>query len=235
MLIEPATERLLEISKGDVVLDIACGAGRFSRRMAELGADVVAFDQCASFIERAYARTKSGISVEYHVVNAMEARNVESLGVNRFDKAVCTMALMDMAEIGPILRSVKRMLKPSGRFVFSVMHPCFNSPGTRRFTEAYDDDSGRSVARSGIDVFTYLTPFAKKGEGIVGQPEPQYYYHRSISILLRACFEVGFVMDGIEEPGFPVPEKTGARPRWEETPEIPPVLIVRMQLANPGK
>ena len=44
VLIEPATERLLQVSPGDAILDVACGAGRFARRMAELGARVVAFD-----------------------------------------------------------------------------------------------------------------------------------------------------------------------------------------------
>ena len=35
-LIEPTTEKLLGIAPGETVLDIACGAGRFARRMAEL-------------------------------------------------------------------------------------------------------------------------------------------------------------------------------------------------------
>ena len=53
LLIEPATERLLEIAEGDTILDAACGAGRFARRMAELGARVVALDYSAEFIARA--------------------------------------------------------------------------------------------------------------------------------------------------------------------------------------
>jgi 2-polyprenyl-3-methyl-5-hydroxy-6-metoxy-1,4-benzoquinol methylase len=57
LLIEPATERLLELRPGERVLDIACGAGRFARRMAELGATVVAIDQADSFIQRACQRT----------------------------------------------------------------------------------------------------------------------------------------------------------------------------------
>src|SRR5437879_1783410 len=56
LLIEPATERLLDVLAGDTILDAACGAGRFARRMAELGARVVAFDHSAEFIARARER-----------------------------------------------------------------------------------------------------------------------------------------------------------------------------------
>ena len=56
LLIEPATERLLRVSSGDVILDVACGAGRFGRRMAQLGARVVAFDSSTEFIARARER-----------------------------------------------------------------------------------------------------------------------------------------------------------------------------------
>ena len=59
LLIEPATERLLEIHEGDVILDAACGAGRFARRMAELGATVVAFDCSGEFVARARERGRA--------------------------------------------------------------------------------------------------------------------------------------------------------------------------------
>ena len=43
-LIRPTVERLLAIKPGEVVLDVACGNGNFSRRLATLGAEVVAID-----------------------------------------------------------------------------------------------------------------------------------------------------------------------------------------------
>jgi len=43
-IVGPDTEKLLSIEKYDLVLDIACGNGNFSKRLAELGAKVVAFD-----------------------------------------------------------------------------------------------------------------------------------------------------------------------------------------------
>ena len=76
LLIEPATERLLDVRAGDTILDAACGAGRFARRMVELGARVVAFDHSAEFITRARERTSREAAVEYHVVDAANAEDL---------------------------------------------------------------------------------------------------------------------------------------------------------------
>jgi 2-polyprenyl-3-methyl-5-hydroxy-6-metoxy-1,4-benzoquinol methylase len=43
VLIWPAVQRLLELQPGECVLDAACGNGLYARRLAALGADVVAF------------------------------------------------------------------------------------------------------------------------------------------------------------------------------------------------
>ena len=175
-----------------------------------------------------------GVSVEYHVLDAVKDEDLLSLGVRRFDKAVCTMALMDMPEITPLLSALKQILKPSCAFVFSIPHPCFNSADFQRFSEMYEEEAGRLAIRNGIKMHDYLTPYAKKTEGIVGQPEYQYHFHRPLNIIFKACFDAGFVMDGIEEPAFPKPDKEKAGVSWADMPEIPPVLVVRMRLSTHG-
>ena len=228
-LIEPATERLLRPTEGDVILDAACGAGRFARRMAALGAHVVAFDYSDAFIERAKTRT-SAERVEYHVMDASDEEALLSLGIGRFEKAVCTMGLMDMPEVNPLMRALSRLLRPGGVFVFSMTHPCFHSAGIQRFSEMHEEEAGRHICRNGIKVSSYLTPIARKTEGIIGQPEPQFCFHRPLHVLLEKGFRNGFVVDGLEEPAFPPDgaRKTGLR--WDDMPEIPPVLVVRMRL-----
>ena len=126
------------------------------------------------------------------------------------------------------------VLTPDGAFVFSVTHPCFHSADIQRFAEIYEEQAGRHVVRSGVKVSSYLSPFARKTEGIVGQPEPQWFFHRSISVLFGFGFEAGFVVDGIEEPRFPEVQTAKAGVRWHDMPDIPPVMIVRMRL-TPGK
>jgi SAM-dependent methyltransferase len=231
LLIEPATERLLAVRAGDTILDVACGAGRFARRLAGLGARVVAFDQSAEFIARARERSPQDTAVAYHVADAANAETVLSSST-RFDKAVCTMAIMDMPEIQPMFRLLSRVLAPGGSFVFSITHPCFHSATIRRFTEIYEEQDGRHVVHSGVKVSSYLTPSARKTEGIIGQPQPQWSFHRSIAVLFGSGFDAGFVVDGIEEPRLRDAEQPKAGVRWSDMPDIPPILVVRMRLAG---
>jgi len=234
VLIAPATERLLDIKADEFVLDVACGNGAFARRLAELGARVVAFDQSEAFIERARARTAEHVErITYHVLDAADAGALASLGEGRFDAAVCSMALMDMADIEPLMAAMPRLLKPGGRFVFSVMHPCFNNPeGSSNVAERVDRD-GELVTQSAIKVWHYIRPSVAKGLGIVGQPVPHYYFHRPLSGLLAPAFRAGMVLDGLEEPVFPKGDMT--RPfSWEATRDLPPVLVARLRALAAG-
>ena len=70
LLVEPTQERLLDLRSGQIVLDIACGAGRFTRRMAALGAEIVAFDHSERFIARARQNTPPDLRsrIDYRVL-----------------------------------------------------------------------------------------------------------------------------------------------------------------------
>ena len=231
-LIEPAQERLLALEPGERVLDIACGAGRFTRRMEKHGVTILAFDHSEKLIKRAKMRTIENPSrIDYRVINAADKTAMLELGKNQFDAAVCTMAIMDMSSITPMISALSELLKQNGRFVFSVSHPAFNS-GTARLIaeEKYLNGDLRSI--SGVKLTEYSKPFMHLGVGIPGQSEPQHYFHRPISMLFNSCFKFGFVLDGIEEPTLPEElADTGRSPlNWVKLPQIPPVLVARMRL-----
>ena len=242
MLIGPAQERMLDLQPGAEVLEIACGNGNFARRMAELGARVVACDLSEQMIENARARTKERADqIEFMVLDATDETALLALGEGRFDAAVCTMAMMDMPAIEPMLSALSRLLKPDGRFVFSVCHPCFNSTnGLTRSVEREERD-GTVVDRHWVKISEYIRPSTHKGLAMIDQPEAQYYFHRPISLLLSACFAFRFVCDRIEEPAFDM-ESLKPNTRygvvaartffWENFREIPPVLVTRMRLAQ---
>ena len=228
-LIAPATEKLLAIRTGETVLEIACGNGQFARRLADLGANVVACDFSASFLDCARLRTtQHSERIQYRLVDLTNEEQLAELGTAQFDAAVCNMALMDIAVITPLLHAVRRALKAQGRFVFSVPHPCFNTSGTTMLAER-DDFEGEGTVRFSIRVSRYQTLGPQKGIGIPGQPLAHYYFHRSMSTLLQNCFAAGFVLDGLEEPVFPQASPAPQALRWENCTEIPPILVARLR------
>jgi 2-polyprenyl-3-methyl-5-hydroxy-6-metoxy-1,4-benzoquinol methylase len=232
VLINPAVERLLAVTPGELILDAACGNGAFSRRLAKLGARVVAFDFSERLLELARERTaEHRDAVDYRHVDATREDQLLALGEGRFDGAVCNMALMDMARIEPLARALTRLLKPAGRFVFAVPHPCFNSAeGTAIVAERAFE--GRGEVTHAIKLTEYSRPAAWKGEAIAGQPDLQYYFHRPLSVLFDACFEAGFVLDGLEEPVFGDDEPAKDALGWANLKEIPPILVARMRPAR---
>lgn len=232
VLVGPAAERLLAIQPGETVLDLCCGNGVFSRRLAALGASVVAADFSPRFIERARARPSAHAGrIDYRVADATDEAQLLALGAGRFDAVVCNMALMDMPTIDPLLRAVPRLLKPGGRFVFAVPHPCFNNNATRMTLER-EDRAGTLVERHAVQVADYLHQPPALGMGMPGEPAPHHYFHRPLGELLGACFAAGLVLDGLEEPAFPPDPATAGTLGWSTLRGIPPVLAARLR---PGR
>lgn len=225
-IIRPATESLLGLSAGERVLDIACGNGNFSRRMAELGAAVVAFDYSITLVDRARERCSAHADrISFHVADATAYDEIVALGDSgSFDKAVANMALMDIADIEPLLRALYRLLRCGGLFVFSLSHPCFQTRGRKVVAET-EDLGDRLDTRHSVQVYEYASPATFEGLALPGQPVAHFYYHRPLSELFAQCFAAGFVIDGLKEPVFP--DEVGKSP-WGE---IPPALIVRLRKA----
>ncbi len=231
-LIWPATERLLGLRPGQRVLDIACGNGIYANRLAALGAHVVAFDFAEAMIEHARQRTtEHAARITYKVLDATHRSELLALGEGQFDAAVAPMALMDMADIEPLLQTLPRLLRPGGCFVFSVTHPCFNHTSATHVAEM-SDQAGKIVTAYAVKVSGYITPTIVRGAAINGQPQPQLYFDRPLSVLLGACFKAGFVLDALEEPAFPPDHPAGRNPlSWNGNySEIPPVLVARLRV-----
>jgi 2-polyprenyl-3-methyl-5-hydroxy-6-metoxy-1,4-benzoquinol methylase len=224
-LIQPAVEELLRLEPGERVLELACGNGEFSRRMGELGARVLATDFSEAMLERARAH---GGDLEYQLADAADEEALLALGEpGSFDAVVCNMAIMDMAEIEPMVAASARLLSRSGRFVFSTLHPAFNSTATR-VVEVSESEEG-VVRTYAVKVSSYIHPTAGKGVALEGQPVVQWNFHRPISALFDVWFAHGFVLDGIGEPVLP---RESVRPKSTSGvfAEVPPILVARMRL-----
>jgi SAM-dependent methyltransferase len=229
-LVEPNVLRLLELAPGERVLEIACGNGQFARKLVSLGANVIATDFSPAMIDRARAHGEPfNDRVDYRVVDAGDGEPLRALGVGEFDAIVSNMALMDMQEIAPLFHAAPQLLKPGGRFVFSTMHPCFNSNDPVFVAEMMDRD-GTLVETRALKLTGYLESRSYRGLAMPGQPVAHYYFHRPLEELLGHAFRAGLVLDGLLEPRLPADEASARWSSWLNYHEFPPCLVARLRV-----
>jgi ubiquinone/menaquinone biosynthesis C-methylase UbiE len=113
--------RMLDPQPGERVLDVACGTGLVSLRMAEAvgaGGAVVGTDISGQMVEAARR-----IAAERGIANgSFERSDAEELSFpdRTFDAAVCGLGLMYVPEPVRALREMRRVLRPGGRAAAAV-------------------------------------------------------------------------------------------------------------------
>jgi len=119
----PAMLRMIGPVRGLDVLDLGCGEGYHSRILARRGARVTGVDATAGMVEHAKEEERlRPLGIRYLVRDGARLQ-----GVGRFDLVASFMALMDIEDYRGAIRGVARVLRPGGRFVFSIPHPCFDT------------------------------------------------------------------------------------------------------------
>ena len=108
---------LVDAQPGMRVLDLACGPGTLSRRLAQAvspGGEVVGVDLAAGMIELARA---AGVPN-----SRFEVMDIEQLSFadGSFDAAVCGHGLQFVPKLRVALREARRILRPRARFAASV-------------------------------------------------------------------------------------------------------------------
>lgn len=146
---------LLGDVRGRTVLEVGCGAAQCARWLAAAGARVVAVDVSAGMLRHA-RRLDASAGTRTALAQAdAQALPVRSASV---DLACSSFgAVPFVADPAAVMREVARVLRPGGRWVFSVPHPirwCFPDdpgPGGLTVTTPYfdrtpyaelDDDGG---------------------------------------------------------------------------------------------
>src|SRR5512142_3171753 len=81
----PSIASFLDIQPDQHILDIACGNGLTSRRLAALGAKVAAFDFSTNLIEKAKARENPYSKIDYRIIDATNEEHLLDLGERQFD------------------------------------------------------------------------------------------------------------------------------------------------------
>lgn len=180
--------------KGARVCDIACGEGYLSRFLGQLGPqEVIGIDLSAALIDVATRRSNEP-NLSYRVDDAQHLRTFPD---DSIDVAVSQMAIMDIPDHRALFRSVRRVLKESGVFVFSLLHPCFEAP----FHEP--DEPQFLIDANGQPTAYVIRRYAAEGlwqSGGTGVRGHMGAYHRRLSTLLNDLLAAGFLLEKLDEP-----------------------------------
>ena len=131
-----------EIKPGKKILEVGCGTGIFTEKLAQTGAEVLAIDLSPDLLMKARNR------VLKNNVNLIEA-DLEKLPFdkNSFDSVV-GVSILHHVDLGKALREIYRVLKVGGKIVFSepnMLNPqimiMFSHPRLRKLIGATETET----------------------------------------------------------------------------------------------
>ncbi|KAJ0413543.1 S-adenosyl-L-methionine-dependent methyltransferase [Aspergillus carlsbadensis] len=244
----PILEKLIRPAEGFHALDLATGNGLVARWLAQRGAaSVVATDGAPAMLEYAKARTEGSIFADRISYHGLDVTSQESwdefVGSNLrateggFDVITMNMALMDIQDLEPLAKALRRLLKPNGCFVATLLHPIFFTSGASRQILVHEDsETGEhSIERSIVMTRYWNVPPAKQMVFPGKKDETPYMYHRPLHQLFTPFFEAGLAMDALEETNFDESFRDPVREHSSKNfTEFPKIIGFRMRrVSNP--
>lgn len=210
----PAQTALCGEVAGLRVLDVGCGSGYLARGMARRGARVTAFDISPRMIELAREREAAEpLGIDYRVLDAAETG--DAFAAASFDLAASCLALQDMPDPAAALHGVRRVLRPGGRFVASITHPCTDTPFRR-----WERDENRGKRWLCIDRYFDRVPldygWTRFGGGDFTTPA----LHVPLEDWFAWILAAGFRVRGYHEPR-PTEEAIRRQPKLADAARVP--------------
>ena len=218
-VILPNILRVLNLRKGNRVLDLACGQGFFSRAFADAGAVVTGVDVSRELIMLAQKHREKKIA--YHVA---PADTLNFLAGGSFDVAVIILAIQNIKNMGSVFSECSRVLAPSGKLVVVMNHPAFRIP--KRSSWSWDPKNQTQYRR--ID--GYLTESKVSIDMHPGKQsqESTISFHRPLQTYINVLGKHEFGVTRMEEWTSHRQSQKGPRQAAEDRSrkEIPLFLMI---------
>ena len=206
--------------KGLKICDLACGEGHLSRRLVALGAHVTGVDLSENLLSHAI-KESAGLGIKFIRDDVQE---LKSISKDSFDIVICNLALMDIEDLGRAYKAVSRVLKPEGRFIFSVLHPCFESPFS------VENGGHLEVSDAGDFLLFRIFDYSEEGRwnsGGTGMRGTFGSIHRKVSTYINALLENGLRLHKIVEPSLPRLDYDSANKQMAS--KIPATFVVEAE------
>lgn len=218
-VILPNLLRLLDFQRGEIILDLACGEGFFSRAFSRNGIKVIGVDVARDLI--ALARENSPKTIQFEVASANRLSFISDASI---DKAVVVLAIQNIDDVSSVLKECRRVLRPGGRLFLVMNHPAFRIPKGSAW--GWDEVEKKQYRR--ID--SYLSEAKVKIDMHPGDDPDQYTlsFHRPLQFYFKSLAKNGFLVGRLEEWNSNKKSSPGTRSEEENRirKEIPLFLLL---------
>jgi len=173
---KPEILRLAGDVSGRRILDAGCGSGPLSAALLAEGAVVTGFDGSAAMVD--LARKRLGEDADVRVADLGAPLPFAD---DEFDDVVASLVLHYLEDWSGPLAELRRVLKPGGRLIVSVIHP-----------------SVYAIVYPEADYFAlteYSEDYTFSGQSVV-----LTYWHRPLHAITDAFTAAGFRIATVSEP-----------------------------------
>jgi len=201
---------------GDVagldILDAGCGEGYMARELASLGAHQVnGIDMSGEQVKAAEAAMVPGTSFSEASADDLP------FAAESFDVVLANHLLNDLPDIAVPIGEFARVLRPGGRFIALMLHPCF-----------YEHNAERTPGSQMLSASEYFTrraveqPFEVDG---LTSPAASTSWVRPLESYAEALAGSGLVIMRLTEP-HPSEQQLAASQWWQENFPRPLFLLI---------
>lgn len=225
----PAFLEILPPVAGLRGLDIGCGEGENTRRLARLGAKMVGIDVAPTFIRHACeSEAADPLGIAYELADGQNLPFPDG----SFDFAAAFMSLMDLPSQDQAFCEAARVLRPGGFLQFSILHPCFAPPYRKVLRQADGTvtaiEVGRYFDRADGEIETWCFSAAPSEQRDQQAPFQVPRFHRTLSAWVEMILQAGFLIEKMAEPRAS-DEQVARFPALADTQVAPLFLIIRAQ------
>jgi SAM-dependent methyltransferase len=186
-IILPNSLRLLQLKKGERLVDVGCGQGILAKYIPE-GVEYLGIDLAKSLVDIAQKQDKNP---RHHYLVADVSREIK-LGM--IDKVVMILSLQNIKKPFGVIKNCHSWLKTGGKILMVLNHPAFRIP---KHTD-WEEKNGRQWRivdhyMSPLEIPIESSPFNKRNNQI------SFSFHYPISFFTEILADNGMVIEIIEE------------------------------------
>ncbi len=178
---------LMELcSNGDFsnVIDLGCGTGYITKKIAPLAKKMIGIDISGRSIKEASLKSQYG---NLRFVN-VSIEDYSELNTDFFSLAIANMTLMDVSNLEKVISGVNKLLAVNGYFVITVTHPYFWPFYWNYARESWFDYNTEIEIEEQFKITNSSTPYLTT------------HFHRPLSMYVNLLTKNNFSIEQMMEP-----------------------------------